>query len=77
MQPKEDTVVGTYDLVLTVTLDESYGVSLSESFKVFVDDCIIVELNVVEPTTKSFTYDVLLEPTTLIIPHPEATIKPD
>ena len=50
MQPDEQTEVGSYELVLKVSL-LNYGRSIEESFEVFVDDCIIVDLNVVEPST--------------------------
>lgn len=53
-----------------------YGRSLSESFEVFVDDCVIVELNVIQPTTTEFVYDVLPDVATLVIPRLQATVKP-
>ena len=67
--------VGSYELILRVSL-VPYGIQLEESFDVFVDDCVIIGLSVVPPSTVEFMYDVLPSATTLIIPRPSATIQP-
>jgi len=61
--------------VLRVSLP-AYGKTIEELFFVFVDECTIVELDVAEPSTRSFTYEILSDPSTLIIPPPTATVSP-
>ena len=51
-------VSGVYRLVLRVTLSD-FGKSLDVYLDVYVDDCVIDEINVVQPTTTQFVYDVL------------------
>ena len=75
VQPDENVEMGSYEMILRVTLP-AYGKTLDESFEVFFDDCVIVGLSVVTPSTVDFMYDVLSPATTLIIPRPQATVQP-
>ena len=63
-------------MYLVVTLPD-YGVVYKQDFEVIIDECKIENLQVTQPTTLQFQYDIQAQGlNTLIIPYPESQIQP-
>ena len=60
---------------LEVSLPQ-FNKKLKVSFTIFVDDCTIVDMSVVPPTTLAFNYEITNFESTLIIPRPAVTLLP-
>ena len=62
-------------MVLEVSLPQ-FNKKLDVPFAIFVDDCTIVQMSVVPPSTLAFNYEITEFESTLIIPRPTVTLLP-
>ena len=62
-------------MVLEVSLPQ-FNKQLDVPFAIFVDDCTIVQMSVVPPSTLAFNYEITEFESKLIIPRPTVTLLP-
>ena len=74
LETDENTETGSIPMYLVVTLTD-WNIVHKEPFEVIISPCVINHLDVTQPTTKLFNYDI--QPSgaaTLLIPYPEHSI---